>query len=212
MYKNWYQYNFLKAITHKYENILLSHYQLIPLFFNKHPWAYKIPPPSPQPYTNYNQPLNDIPKPEGKLCWERGRHPLKLLPAVMGATLFLGGPVKVNYDKIPRSIFGLGKLQIVSECSEEVWPYCCQKCAPFETVLCSWYQKTGLKVALSTLWRHSNQVELMLWGPIFILETLKITAGRFNVCYWKVKHYLQTYIFNERCKTETDVGKSQENL
>ena len=44
----------------------------------------------------------------------------------MGATFFLGGPVKVNYGKIPRSIFGLEKLQIVSECFEEVQPECCQ--------------------------------------------------------------------------------------
>ena len=67
-------------------------------------------------------------------------------------------------------------------------------CAPFGTVLCSWYQKTGLKVVLSALWRHSNQVELMLWGPIFILETLKIIAGNFIFCYGKVKHYLWRHI------------------
>ena len=53
----------------------------------------------------------------------------------------------------------------------------------------------------------------MLWGPIFILEVLKITAGKFIVCHGKVKYYLrrhiQTYIL---IKTETDVGKGKENL
>ena len=55
----------------------------------------------------------------------------------------------------------------------------------------------------------------MLWGPIFILEALKITAGKFIVCYGKVKHYLrrhiQTYIYI-LIKIETDVGKGKENL
>ena len=55
----------------------------------------------------------------------------------------------------------------------------------------------------------------MLWGPIFILEDLKITAGKFIVCYGKVKHYLrrhiQTYIYI-LIKIETDVGKGKENL
>ena len=86
-----------------------------PFFFDKHPWAYKIPPPFPHSYINYNQPLNDVPKPEGKFYWERGRRPLKLLPAVMGAMFFLGGPVKIIDGKIPILTFGVKKLQIVSE-------------------------------------------------------------------------------------------------
>ena len=64
-------------------------------------------------------------------------------------------------------------------------------------------------------------MELVLWGPIFILEALKITAGKFIVCYGKVKHYLrrhiQTYIYIYMyvcilIKTEADVGKGKENL
>ena len=59
----------------------------------------------------------------------------------------------------------------------------------------------------------------MLWGPIFILEALKITAGKFIVCYGKVKHYLrrhiQIYIYMYvyiLIKIEIDVGKGKENL
>ena len=63
----------------------------------------------------------------------------------------------------------------------------------------------------------------MLWGLIFILEALKITAGKFIVCHGKVKYYLrrhiQTYIYiyiyiliNILIKIETDVGKGKENL
>ena len=51
----------------------------------------------------------------------------------------------------------------------------------------------------------------MLWGPIFILEVLKITAGKFIVCHGKVKHYLRRHI-QLYIKIETDVGKDKENL
>ena len=56
-------------------------------------------------------------------------------------------------------------------------------------------------------------MELVLWGPIFILEALKITAGKFIVCHGKVKHYLRRHIqMYILIKTETDMGKGKENL
>ena len=115
MYKNQHQYNFLKTITHKYQYTIIPSPIHPPLFNDKHPWAYKILPPFPHPYINYNQSLNDIPKPKGKFYWEKDCRPLKLLPAVMGATLLLGGPVKIIDGKIPIKTFGVRKLQIVSE-------------------------------------------------------------------------------------------------
>ena len=48
----------------------------------------------------------------------------------------------------------------------------------------------------------------MLWGPVFILETLKITAGKFIVCYRKVKDYSMKGVI----KTETDMRKDKESL
>ena len=64
-------------------------------FFKKIPEPIKFPP-NTQSYTNYNQPLNDVPNPEDKLCLEKGHHLLELLPAVMGVMFFLWNPVKVK--------------------------------------------------------------------------------------------------------------------
>lgn len=71
-----------------------------PFFFIKH-----LPIPS-----DPNQPLKDFPNPEGRLCRERGRCPLRLLQADMGATFSLGAPVKADDGKIPKLTFDLRKL------------------------------------------------------------------------------------------------------
>ena len=77
--------------------LMLIYYptQFLPLCFKEIPEPIKFPLNS-QPYTNYNQPLNDVPNPEDKLCWERGRHFLELIPAVMGVMFILWDPVKVK--------------------------------------------------------------------------------------------------------------------